>query len=290
MRTLKKATWAGSLLLAVAAVGPAGAGPHFVEGQCSGGDAGSNPSAACPVSGGIGNVASICGSMSAAFGPGPADLEDMYLIFISDPKGFSAGLGPATGFDTQLWLFRAEPGDPAIDGLGLLANDDASAADAGAMLGSMSDDGTGIALTTQGLYYLAISGGDGVPGGVGGGRIPFAVAGPEAVGPLPIFDFMMNPTEISGPDGPGGLMMLPIFDWLGEGEVGAYEIALEGVIFIESPCPWDCELVADGSVGINDFLALLSQWALVGVSCDFDGVGVGINDFLKLLANWGPCP
>jgi len=55
-------------------------------------------------------------------------------------------------------------------------------------------------------------------------------------------------------------------------------------------CPWDCEAIPDGAVGINDFLDLLAQWALVGTSCDFDGGGVGINDFLELLANWGACP
>ncbi len=54
-------------------------------------------------------------------------------------------------------------------------------------------------------------------------------------------------------------------------------------------CSWDCELVPDGNVGINDFLALLGQWTRVGSSCDFDGGGVGIIDFLALLANWGPC-
>ncbi len=56
-------------------------------------------------------------------------------------------------------------------------------------------------------------------------------------------------------------------------------------------CPWDCEPVPDGVVGINDFLALLAQWGTLG-SCniDGDGSGVGINDFLALLANWGPCP
>ena len=54
-------------------------------------------------------------------------------------------------------------------------------------------------------------------------------------------------------------------------------------------CIWDCEVVPDNSVGINDFLLLLAQWASPG-SCDFDGGGVGINDFLDLLANWGPCP
>ncbi len=54
-------------------------------------------------------------------------------------------------------------------------------------------------------------------------------------------------------------------------------------------CPWDCEAVPDGNVGINDFLAVLAGWGLPG-PCDFGGGGVGINDFLKILANWGPCP
>ena len=54
-------------------------------------------------------------------------------------------------------------------------------------------------------------------------------------------------------------------------------------------CPWDCEPVPEGTVGITDFLALLGQWNSPG-SCDFDGGGVGITDFLDLLANWGPCP
>ena len=56
------------------------------------------------------------------------------------------------------------------------------------------------------------------------------------------------------------------------------------------PCPWDCQAVPDGAVGILDFLALLLQWTgAPGTSCDFDGGGVGIVDFLALLANWGPC-
>ncbi len=54
-------------------------------------------------------------------------------------------------------------------------------------------------------------------------------------------------------------------------------------------CPWDCEDLPDGTVGIVDFLTLLGQWGGPG-SCDFDGDGVGITDFLELLANWGPCP
>jgi len=55
------------------------------------------------------------------------------------------------------------------------------------------------------------------------------------------------------------------------------------------PCPWDCQAVPDGAVGINDFLGLLAQWGSPG-TCDFDGGGVGINDFLDLLAHWGACP
>jgi len=58
----------------------------------------------------------------------------------------------------------------------------------------------------------------------------------------------------------------------------------------EISCPWDCEPVADGIVGINDFLALLGQWGMVGTSCDFTGEGVDRSDlFIQLLANWGPC-
>ena len=54
-------------------------------------------------------------------------------------------------------------------------------------------------------------------------------------------------------------------------------------------CPWDCEPLPDGQIGITDFLKLLADWG--GASaCDFDGGGVGINDFLELLANWGACP
>ena len=195
MRTLEKATLAGALLLLVAAA-PAD-GPNFIEGQCSG-EAGPTPSGACSVAGGFGNVASISGSMSLGFGPGTADLEDMYLIFISDPKSFSATMGPGVLFDTQLWLFRGDPGG-VLDGVGLLANDDGSIVDPGAMLGSMSDDGTGIALTTPGLYYLAVSGGGGVLGVPGDGRIPISVPGPQEAGPLPIFEFL-TPIEISGPD------------------------------------------------------------------------------------------
>ncbi len=58
-----------------------------------------------------------------------------------------------------------------------------------------------------------------------------------------------------------------------------------------APCPWDCGDF-DGTVGINDFLALLAAWGSIGTPCDLDlgAAGVGIEEFLDLLANWGPCP
>ncbi|MHC4208453.1 MAG: alpha/beta hydrolase family protein [Planctomycetota bacterium] len=54
-------------------------------------------------------------------------------------------------------------------------------------------------------------------------------------------------------------------------------------------CPWDLDL--DGTVGVVDFLQLLSAWGPnPGHPADFDGDGgVGVTDFLALLANWGPC-
>ncbi len=57
-------------------------------------------------------------------------------------------------------------------------------------------------------------------------------------------------------------------------------------------CP-DCQAVPDGTVGVPDLLALLSQWgACINCSCDFDGCGaVGVPDLLTLLAAWGiQCP
>ncbi len=55
-------------------------------------------------------------------------------------------------------------------------------------------------------------------------------------------------------------------------------------------CPADLD--GDGSVGIVDFLSLLSAWGPnAGHPADLDGDGaVGIVDFLTLLAAWGPCP
>ena len=232
MGILKEATCVGALFLAAA---PAGAGPNWVEGLCSGGSAGGTPGSACGVNG-IGGLATISGSTSVPFGPGQLDLEDMYIIHITDANVFSASTeDPGTTFDTQLWLFRFDSVDPFSNGLGLLANNDFSSTADHSELGPMSTDGTGIAIT-DGIYYLAISGGAGL-GVPDPGRFPTA-------GGLPIFDLMM-PTEISGPDGMGGGNVID--GWGGEGAVGSYVIHLEGVSFLPIPAPgaaWALALLA----------------------------------------------
>jgi hypothetical protein len=67
-------------------------------------------------------------------------------------------------------------------------------------------------------------------------------------------------------------------------------IVNQNVIPPPAPCPWDCELVPNGDVGVTDFLAMLAQWGQAGAPCDFDGGGVGVTDFLLMLGNWGACP
>jgi hypothetical protein len=67
---------------------------------------------------------------------------------------------------------------------------------------------------------------------------------------------------------------------------------------IEDPCPWDTAPEGgDGTVGLGDLNALLSNWGPCAPPCphDFappeapDGV-VGLGDLNALLSNWGPCP
>jgi len=53
------------------------------------------------------------------------------------------------------------------------------------------------------------------------------------------------------------------------------------------------DLNDDGTVGVSDLLALLSQWGTCDKPCsgDFDDDDVvGVSDLLTLLGEWGPCP
>ncbi len=73
------------------------------------------------------------------------------------------------------------------------------------------------------------------------------------------------------------------------GVPAAVTVVTQGPQPISTPCPWDCEAIPDGAVGITDFLTLLANWDAFH-PCDFNGNGVDIADFLQILANWGPCP
>lgn len=192
------------------------AGPEWPET----GDAGSIPATAQPVAG-IGPLQSIKGALAMPL-TGPGDFEDMYLIKISDPANFCAKtvINPITccgepfpvtqptNFNTQLWIFKT-------DGRGLLGNDDDPADPPRSRLGNAANDASGAAITTAGLYYIAITGGP--------GNDPQSSTGP-------IFNQALV-TEVSGPDGAGGAN--PIIGWTGGGPASQYQILLCGASFVE---------------------------------------------------------
>lgn len=189
------------------------AGPDWIER----GDAGSVLDSAQPVVGSQGRVRSISGVLSSGaglFGDPPApDLEDMYLIRITQPTMFSF-VATSTQFNPRLYLFNITlPGEA----FGLLANDDAGMG-TGAALTGVATDATGAMVTLPGVYAIAIC---------GFSRTPTSAAGS-------IFS-LLTPTEISGADGPGGL--LPHTGWTGMGEVGGYQIDLTGVDWYDVPAP-----------------------------------------------------
>lgn len=208
--------------------GDATAGPEWTE---MAPDAGRLPGSA-QMTFGVGPIAKISGKLKgfgafAPLGPALGDFEDMYVINIVNPAMFSASVDPMDGgnanFDAQLWLFD-------LGGNGILGNNDNAAASPFASFGNNSTDGSGAAVTTAGLYLLAIS---------GAGNDPLSPGGP-------IFDFALA-TEVSGPDDIGGSM--PIDNWVGNGEIGDYAIILKGVEFAEIPAPGGLTLlVAAGAL------------------------------------------
>jgi uncharacterized protein (TIGR03382 family) len=99
----------------------------------------------------------------------------------------------------------------------LLANDN-TISGANPFLTTPSNDGTLAAINLPGVYAIAIS---------AAGRNPVSVGGN-------IFNYG-SPTEISGPDGPGGIN--PHIGWTGEGAGGNYKISLTGSDFFDLPAP-----------------------------------------------------
>lgn len=204
------------LLILIAVPQRAAAGPIWPEGA-----AGRLPGTAEPVT--I-PFTRITGELSGTLlrGVESQDYEDMYLIQILDPrdcggKGFFASTdwmvtpGGANDFDTQLWLFDAT-------GRGLLGNDNVGPGIQQSFISFPATDLTLQPFPGAGLYYLAITGFNNDPLSPGG----------------QIFN-QANPFEISGPDGPGGL--LPIVNWTatGTGAIGQYDILLHCAAPIPEP-------------------------------------------------------
>ena len=179
------------LLASLTIAAAASAGPEWVEI----GDAGALPGSAQTTLGTTG-VTIIKGTIGAA-GVGELDEQDMYIVYIADPKSFIATTVPEFGgeaeFDSQLCLLK-------LDGHGLLGNNNTviigedGGFSIGATLLPAATDNTGILIDTPGLYLLAIYTAETRPISEGGNLFSLAFS-----------------TEISGPDGPGGGN--PITDW-----------------------------------------------------------------------------
>ncbi|MCP3903936.1 MAG: hypothetical protein GY715_09910 [Planctomycetes bacterium] len=258
------------------------AGPVWEEGTATGNDAGSKPDEAETTTG-TGEVTRIRGDLGGS-ADGIPDFEDMYLIRICDPNAFFASTAPPEGgftdFDTRLWLFR--PGPIEFEAFGFVGNDNRPGPPTvGSLINGDPVDGSP-PLTEPGLYYLAVSGAQ---------RDPRSAPGPQGE----IF-FLATPTEISGPDGPGGDD--PIVGWETidpPPAFGHYEIALAGVAFGSTEdvdCNQNqradvCDIIIGSSRDLNE--------NGIPDECeppeDLDGDGdVDFGDILVLISMWGPCP
>ena len=195
-------------------IATASAGPDWTEV----GDAGSFLSSA-QIPAGDGQIQSISGRLGNE-GETP-DFEDMYIIGIDQPSTFHLELANP-GFDAQLFIFNITLSGGA---LGLLANDDANANTTDPILTNMSTDGSNALLDLPGDYLVGVA---------GKGRNPISAGGL-------IFDIQI-PTEISGADGPGGLLRHS--GWEGVGATGDYAIMMEGTIFPQIPTPASVALLA----------------------------------------------
>jgi len=183
------------------------AGPDWTEV----GDAGGTiESAQVPL--GNGEIHSLSGRLGTR-GVNP-DYEDMYFIGIAEPTSFVLEINN-TDFDAQLFIFHVTLAGGA---LGLLANDDRDVESLNPRLVSASTDGTEVFIDLPGDYLVAVA---------GKGRNPVSVSGL-------IFN-IEDPTEISGADGPGGLMRHT--GWEGQGQTGSYRVDMEGTVFPAVPAP-----------------------------------------------------
>jgi len=165
----------------------------------------------------------IEGALSTAFVTN--DYEDLYFIRVTDPNTFA--IRPAyANFNIVMYLFNVTVNG---EGYGLLGNNDESATSNLSKLTNRSDDGTEVIVRFPGDYVLAIT---------GFGRTPVSRTGA-------IFN-LATPTEISGPDGPGGIN--PLEDWTGVGETGIYGFELVATDFPRTPAPGGAVVLAVGGL------------------------------------------
>ncbi|MBS0196690.1 MAG: DVUA0089 family protein [Planctomycetes bacterium] len=207
---MKTNTFGVVLCALIGCAGVAIAGPDWLES----GDAGSSIRNAQiptrPV--GAEGLLSISGALSNAFDA--PDYEDLYFIRITNPANFV--IRPAfADFDPVLYLFNVTLNG---EGYGLLGNDNESNMSNMPKLRNMSTDGTQVIVQYPGDYVLAVT---------TAGRFPVSRTGA-------IFNFASD-TEISGPDGPGGIN--PLEGWQGSGRTGRYGFTLEATDFPATPAP-----------------------------------------------------
>ena len=200
-------------------------GPDWVEDD----DAGNTLQSATKVKGNGSGVNSLNGSLGGGGGfvggGDSGDFQDIFLIFIRNPQGFSASTvapGGDAAFDTRLWLFRQ-------NGRGLLAADDASADVLQTNLKGSADQG-GFGIPGPGVYGLAIGGSP---------TRPFAGKNLSMFPPPP-------PGNTVAANKIG--LQFPLAGWNpATGAIGSFRIALTGVGFIPFACGEgeDCFKISD---------------------------------------------
>ena len=204
--------------------GTALAGPDWLEQ----GDAGSAILTAQKPERPVGaqSLQSVAGSLASGFNQ--PDYEDLYYIRIMNPGTFS--IRPVfADFNVVLYLFNITVNG---EGYGLLGNDNESPTSNLPKLTAFSTDGTGVQVSVPGDYVLAVT---------GFGRTPVSRNGP-------IFN-LASPTEISGPDGPGGFN--PLMDWTGIGETGTYSFQMTATDFPVVPAPGALMVLAAGGLALG---------------------------------------